>query len=265
MILKGATIDLDGRDDAVEFFARLRFDLLAHARQDPKLFFPLMRLRKLLGSNKGLITLTRETELVIEGFWRSANSFATRAFLSAQSNNVLVANRTHAPATVIKATCWKIPTLILIRDPVDTVCSFVLKMPETPLEQALRGYINYYRKIYPYHDDYVVASFDEVTRDFGSVIERVNRRFGTDFSAFEHSETNVRSVFARIESVDSAMDRGDALKYSIPSSEKDKAKDGIKLRLRNAEFQLAVREARQIYYDFLTQPSVIGEREYAEA
>ena len=48
----------------------------------------------------------------------------------------------------------------------------------------------------------------------GSVLERVNAKFGTGFSSFVHSEDNVKCVFDRIEEVHRAM-RGDRLDEKV--------------------------------------------------
>lgn len=37
--------------------------------------------------------------------------------------------------------------------------------------------------------------FEEVTKDFGAIINKINQRFNTNFATFEHTEENVRKVF----------------------------------------------------------------------
>ena len=51
----------------------------------------------------------------------------------------------------------------------------------------------------PIRDALVIATFEEVTSDFGAVTHRVNERFGTRFREFEHTEANVEQVFALID------------------------------------------------------------------
>jgi hypothetical protein len=40
-----------------------------------------------------------------------------------------------------------------------------------------------------YRDALVVGFFEEVTRDYGAVLERVNAKFGAGFSSFVRSRT----------------------------------------------------------------------------
>lgn len=133
----------------------------------------------------------KETEIVIEGFPRSGNTFALLAFETAQPRPVAIAHHSHAPAQVIRAVRRGIPTLILIRRPADAVLSWVIRDRHISVRQALRRYIGLYSRVMLHRDGYVVELFEEVTSDFGELISRINERFGTSFSPFVHSEENV--------------------------------------------------------------------------
>ena len=132
------------------------------------------------------------------GVPRSANSFARVAFNRAQKERVRVANGLHVPAQVIRAARWRIPTLVLIRNPRDAVLSFAIRDPIS-VDQALRYYLSFYETVEEYRDAYVLGTFEEVTGDFGRVIRRINDRFGTTFSPFRHNERNVEAVLTRVE------------------------------------------------------------------
>jgi hypothetical protein len=234
---------------------KLRHEVVSLMRQDPRLFFPLIRLNKRLGFNKGLSILSQETELVIEGFLRCGNSFVTRAFVSAQPRKVIVANRTHAPATVIQAVKWGLPTLVLIREPTATIASLALKHPHLTLRQGLRDYIRYYTTVFPYRAGYITATFKAATSDLGALIDQLNQRFGTSFARFEHTEQNMRQVFEQIERVDHVVERGDRSKYSTPSAEKEELKAAIGSRLEAEELRPLVEAANAIYSEFVDQPA----------
>src|ERR671911_1748803 len=173
--------------------------LQIHAGGHPAVFFPLYRL---LRTRKDLTrAVTPDKQVVIEGFPRSGNSFARRAFIMAQGETFDVTNiahHLHVPAQVVRAARWRIPTLVLIRKPRDAVLSFAVRDPIS-VDQALRYYLSFYETVEEYRDSYVLGLFEEVTEDFGGVIRRINDRFGTTFSPFSHDERNVDGVFARIE------------------------------------------------------------------
>jgi hypothetical protein len=139
-----------------------------------------------------------ETELVIDGYTRSATTFAVYAFQIAQPRPVRMAHHLHAPAQLIAAARRRVPTIALIREPRAAILSQLVREPGVAPQDALMAYARFYRILLPYAGDLVLGEFDEVTTDFGSVVRKVNRRFGTSFAAFEHSEANTRACFELI-------------------------------------------------------------------
>ena len=220
--------------------AVFRFEkwLQTHAGRHPAAFYGLYRLA---GKDRARV-VTPETQLVIEGFPRSANSFARVAFNRAQKGTVRIATGLHVPAQVIRAARWRIPTLVLIRNPKDAVLSFAVRDPIS-VEQALRYYLSFYETVEGYGAAYVLGTFDEVTEDFGRVIRRLNDRFGTSFSPFRHNERNVEAVLARVER-NSKRRFGDA-HWESKASRPVSAREGTKLEL---EHELDGPEARRLLF-----------------
>jgi hypothetical protein len=133
-----------------------------------------------------------DTEFVIDGYMRSANTYAVYAFQIAQRRPVRLAHHLHAPAQLIEATRRRIPALALIRDPEGAILSQVQWEPDVSMPAALTSYIRFYRALLPFADRFVIATFEDVTEDFGAVVGRVNDRFGTRFDEFERTEPNER-------------------------------------------------------------------------
>jgi hypothetical protein len=139
------------------------------------------------------------TEVVIEGFPRSATSFAVSAFELAQPVKPDIAHHVHAPAQLVAAARSGIPALLLIRPPEDAVVSLAVREPDRLVGGMLRGWIRFHEPLLPYRGGLVVATFDQVVTDFGQVMERVNERFGTAFVPFQHTPENVERVLGLIE------------------------------------------------------------------
>jgi hypothetical protein len=137
------------------------------------------------------VPLSADTDVLIEGFPRSANTFTVAAFATAQPHPVRIAHHLHAPGHVVAAVRRGVPALVLIREPEDAVLEFARIKPALTIAQALRGYVRFYQPLLPYRDRFVVGTFGDVTFDLGSVIGRINARFGTSFAEFEHTEENV--------------------------------------------------------------------------
>ena len=224
--------------------------LQTHAGKHPAAFYGLYRLARKDQSR----VVTPETQLLIEGFPRSANSFARVAFNRAQKGTVRIATGLHVPAQVIRAARWRIPTLVLIRRPKDAVLSFAIRDPIS-VEQALKYYLSFYETVEDYSDAYVLGHFEEVTGDFGRVIRRLNDRFGTSFSPFHHNERNVEAVLDRVER-NSKRKFGEAHwenKASRPVAARDETKHEMERDLEGPEVRRLLSRAEAVY-ERLTTP-----------
>ena len=206
-----------------------RYRLKRYLGAHPSLFFPIFRRRanypdKLVDSN---------TDICIEGFPRSANSFAVGALQHAQSDNVNVAHHTHQPASVMRACQQSVPVMVLIRKPADAVISLQALSLETMVLDGkqpsiddlqvgfadhLRRYILFYESIQPYKKRFVTGSFEQVTQDYAAVIDRVNNRFSTKFDLFDQTKENIRRV-------NKSRGRGN---HAGPTDRRDKIKTRIR-------------------------------------
>jgi hypothetical protein len=174
----------------------LRFDARTLLAEQPRLYFPFVRLTHPAGPGKVLGT---DTEIVIEGFTRSANTFATVAFQMAQPRPTRVARHLHSPAQIREGVRRGLPVLVPARAPRPTVISSAIRAPQLSLKHILWSYARFYEKIAPVRDGFVAARFEDITTDMGAVILRVNQRFGTAFAPFEHTAENVAECFAIID------------------------------------------------------------------
>jgi hypothetical protein len=197
--------------------------------------------------------LTEQTEIVIEGFPRSGNTFAVAAFRLAQCRPVKIAHHSHKIAQVTEAIKADIPTLVVIRHPSDAVVSLVIRYPFLTITQVLKNYIRYHRGIDPYRQHFVLSQFTNVINDFGVEIGRVNEKFGTEFSLFEHTEENVRESFRLIEKMHrESTGKGKVIETAIarPSAYRSELKEELKESLTQKSIQGILREAEDLYLSF---------------
>lgn len=170
-------------------------------------------------------------DLVIEGVPRSASSFAVRAFMMANGwRDPRVATHVHSPAQVVLAARWGVPVILTIRPPEAAVVGWMAYAAQTGqipaiglsrrkkiawLRSQMARYARFYETTTPLAAHYVLAPFEETTRDFGAILDRVNAKFGCDFERFDHSPDNVRRIFARSEAHLSPNAARDALKSEV--------------------------------------------------
>ncbi len=177
---------------SVAIVTRARNRLRTRVSENPSLYLPFAR-RKYPGPSPEVIN--SETELVIDAYTRAATTFAVYAFQLSQEKPVRLAHHLHAAAQVIEAARRQVPTLVLIREPQGTILSQLAREPWVTIADALAAYSRYYTCLLPYRNSYVIGEFEQVTRDFGAVVRRLNARFGTSFAEFVHTEDNLRECF----------------------------------------------------------------------
>ena len=176
---------------AREFSYRARYLVNAY----PAVYMPVGRVRH---RGRAEYLVTRDTELVIEGCGRAGSTFALFAFLSAQERPVRTAHHTHAAAQVLTAVRWRIPTVVIVREPLDSALSHMARR-NISARPALVSWLRYHSRILPVRDRFVAVRFEQVTSDFGAVVEQVNAAFGTSFGVFQHTPENEAAVLAAIE------------------------------------------------------------------
>lgn len=191
----------------------------------PHLFYPLYALRSGFRSPRA----TRPTtEIVIEGFPRCGNTFAATAFAFAQGRPVAMADHLHVPAQIVRAAWYGVPACVVVREPGEVARSLVVKYPFLRPQDVLKGYLGFYRRCLDYRDHFVVAPFEQITTEFGAVIDAINARFGTRFARFEHLSDNVREVYHRMDARNPHL-QGKVRGSYRPDPRKEAAKTEVRL------------------------------------
>jgi hypothetical protein len=176
----------------------LAFGLRMAVRNNPELMSILGRLNERPWNQRRVLRPT--DDVLIDGFPRSANTFATYAFASAQSRPLRIGNHLHSPAQFRIAARHGIPALLVVRDPADAVASFMLYRADIDAREGLRRYIAFHRPLHRIRQAFVVAPFEEVIADFAVSIRRLNERFGTRFEPFRHTGEAAARILSAIES-----------------------------------------------------------------
>ena len=176
----------------------------------PRLYIEVQKLRHRKKIDR---IVTRQHALMIEGFPRSGNSFAVQAFKQANPELVgRIATHLHTSAHIIRATQLGVPGMVLVRDPTAAVTSMVALGTQTGrldlsgashsnkdalIAQVTRRYTAFHENLLDLSDRLMIVRFEDVTTDFGAVIDALNQRFGTRFSSFEHTSEAVAEIFKR--------------------------------------------------------------------
>ncbi|HBL14166.1 MAG TPA: hypothetical protein DD379_22805 [Cyanobacteria bacterium UBA11162] len=130
------------------------------------------------------------TQLVIDGFPGSANSFAALAFKRSQKQYINLAHHLHSPSQILQAIEREIPVLLTIREPVGAILSIASRRPYITATQGLHTYIGFYSKLKPYSSHYVISTFEQSTQHLDRMIARVNSVFNTNFDWVDIATAN---------------------------------------------------------------------------
>ena len=229
---------------------RIRYNLQMLFSTTPWIYIPLYRL---LGKHQHLL-VGKNTDIVIEGFPRSGNTFSVTAFEWAQDRKIKIAHHLHSPAQLIWAVNHDIPAVALIREPKSAVISLVIRESHISLKVALHEYIRFYQSILPIKDKILTANFEDVITDYGNVIKRINGKFSTDYNVFVHTSDNVEKVFELVqhyaikESEENTLDEN---KVARPSENRKKLAVRFKEELENEKYSYYLKQAEFLYNQFI--------------
>jgi hypothetical protein len=205
------------------------------------------------GADRGIVG--PDTEVVIESYPRSGNTFSVTAFEMAQGRQPRVADHLHAPAQVVLAARMRIPCLVLIRRPEDAILSHAIRFPYISIRQCLTDYVRFYRTVLPYRDSYLLVRFESTTRDFGAAMVALNQKFSTSFAVFDHTPENERECFAIVQrGYEERFGNGRSISEAIhsrPSAEKAKLTETTRkdfmIEFNSQELASLRREAIRLY------------------
>ncbi len=237
--------------DTAGWRRRLRYVTRYRVSLHPTIYIPFARRHY---ADTGIEVVGPDTELVIEGFGRSGSTFAVDAFESAQERPVRIAHHTHAAAQVVVGVRMGLPTLLIVRHPEAATLSHMARR-SIPAKPALKSWILYHERILPCRDGMVVASFESVTTDLGTVIRRLNRRFGTDYREFAHTEENAARVVEMIEQRNrerfpDGRDEG-SRSLARPTPQREALKDSFRRELEAPALRRLRERARRVYADLI--------------
>jgi len=207
----------------------------------------------LLRPEKRRTLARRDTAIVIDGFLRSGNTFSVAAFVVANGSGPHVARHLHGAPHILRASRLGVPAVVLIRRPADAVASYLVRRPTLTPDDALLEYLDFYRTAWPARDHFVVGLFEDVVTDFGSVVDAVNRRFGTCFVRYLPTPENEAAAFALVEEMNRLECRGEVVETHVgrPSAQRERRKEEIRTLMRRPRTRRLLAEADQCYQRYV--------------
>lgn len=218
-----------------------------------------------------LCAVRPESAVIIEGFPRSANTFAVVALKMSQPHSIHVGRHLHSLGHVRRGLELGKPALIVIRHPRDAVLSLAIAHPDLKLASLLTEYVDFYEGIEELGDAVVLGEFNEVTSDFGAVTRRLNGRFGTRFQEFEPTPENLQRCYELIDDEDRRNTGGVSrpTRVARPTAERDQQKRELSTGLEQPPVRDLLAAAEKVYSRLLDKhglapaPAVVENRAVA--
>jgi predicted enzyme related to lactoylglutathione lyase len=219
----------------------------------PRLFLATLSLKRIGHWSRHWI-VSKASDVTIEGYPRSGNSFSHSAFRSAQTQKQRIATHVHSYAQIVRSVDLSVPTMVLLRNPKDACLSLValsneiaerdpsdveLSRAKQSLLENLRSYKTFYEKVLKVKDGIIVAEFNLVTSDFGEIIRRMNKRFGTAFEPYENSEQNDSTLFKK------------GGFHLSPNQQRDSIKDYLRQCFDSDDVEALVNDTMAVYQQML--------------
>lgn len=196
------------------------------------------------------LVVDRRCDLVIEGYQSSGNTFARKAIEFANPG-IRLGSHVHRWAHVAQAQLLRKPVLVLLRDPEDAIASHLVRMGLDDTAGELDRYSRFYRGVARIRRaGLVIGTFEDVTRRYGTVIRRINDRFGATLVPFDHEDPGAtEAIFAEMEREMESI--GASWRVARPREERKAATETARALLRAPEHRSALEACRRAY-DALT-------------
>lgn len=218
----------------------------------------LFRYLYTFSKNKSHVVKKRNTDLVIEGFPRSANSFLCQTIKELTNKKIRIASHLHFPFQIECAVKENIPVILLIRNPRDAIASLVLRDGNISVKLALFYYLVFHKRLLPYRNHIFVVEFRVLTENINNVIININKKYG--FQIPVNNKIDVKEIFEILKnSRDSERFRkkfgNDYIKtVSAPSKTKEDLKKGLYQKID--KYPNLLQKAEHIYCQLSSQKNL---------
>lgn len=149
------------------------------------------------------------TDLVVEAFPRSANTYLVSALALATNDALRIAHHLHDPVQLDRAARFEKPCVVILRNPLDAVVSWHLKRPEMDCRLMMAVYESFHAVILRHPQSPSFVSFEDVTGRTDATIKWICEKLLADHG-LEPIAADREAVFHRIDSLKQARKKSEA-------------------------------------------------------
>lgn len=173
--------------------------------------------------------VTPDTDLLIEGFPRSANTYFMRIIRAATMEQLRIASHLHRPEQISMAVHYGVPGVVIFREPLECVASLIVRNSDYAVSDSLRRYERFCTAALASNPvKTLLLDFTDVTSDPAAHATGVLSYFG-----FNHKHINADLI------AEATRDTREAkMESSLPNPEKDARKAEVYAAIKaDAKFE----------------------------
>lgn len=205
-----------------------------------RLLYPIFKLKKKPQAK----LITKDTQLVIEGLQRSGNTFMV-AYFKLTNPDAVISSHYHFLSQIVIATKKELPTIVLIRNPKDTIPSFMMRDPGVSPKYILKYTKLFFQALQKYKDRVVISDFTETITKPHRVIEKINKKFGTNFNhpvVDEQLQERIAQLVEEMDKISRNEEQVDEMMVSRPSDVREESKKELFASLASSKDLIDVAE-----------------------
>ena len=197
--------------------------------------------------------VTKSTDIVVEGFPRSSNTFLTVALQNLLGEGVSIANHYHSSVQFSLGYKLKKPMVLVVREPLNCLVSNLLYYPNRSRVEIIDDYILFHENIRQYLPSIFVVDFNDVTTNPLGLIAKISDEFDLKIDTASYDQDTFSSDIMGL--VKEHADRlggifNEDMTYSlaIPSDDKKKHKQRLLDEIAgDFKLQVKLKNAIKIY------------------
>lgn len=176
---------------------------------------------------KGCSVVRRGTDLLVEGFPRSGNTYAYLLSRETLQGPLKIAHHVHGEAQFRCAAKYQVLAILLIRNPVAVCTSLLVRQPALRAAQALSHYARYHRSLWTLRDHFIVLPFEDLIDKPTILVELLAERYPGRFRFLGYTTETAKRVRDGVKKTD-ILDTGkfkSQFAVALPSKGDKKARD----------------------------------------
>lgn len=194
-----------------------------------KFYYILSNRRSEIGIPFTRYLVSKRTDVVVEGFPRSGNTWLTE--FMRYKTDLTIASHIHYPFMVRDGIRYKIPVYLVVRHPLESISSLMVRDRSYTVESAVYYYLAFHNDILKYVHDIRVISFEKVTQE----LDVLSREMNKNHHGIEADKNEILVFKDHLVSLEKSRYKGQELvnKIGLPNELRLKKKAQLKNEIKN--------------------------------